>query len=203
MIRINLLPYRPARRMAMLQAIAIVWVGVALLGALLAFGVDQYMLGIIDELNQTKVKNEAVIADLDKRLGEVKDLEAKIAAVEKRLHTIAMLRKGRELSVRLMEQITRQIPEKAWLTALSTKDGKLVVSGKAESSADVAQFMNQLKTSPFIASVELTQVSQAVEKGSIKMRSFSLAAPMRKPPEDPEMAKAKNKGKPKGKGGKK
>lgn len=160
MIRINLLPYRPARREKLFQKQAIIWAATLVVGLIVAFFVDSLLTGSILELQESQKKNATTITTLDTKLGELAKLKERKDALEKRIQVIDILQKRSELTIKLLDSVTRSVPEKAWLTQLTTKDFKVKLVGKAESNSDVATYLRNLKQTSYFSSVELDQVKQ-------------------------------------------
>jgi type IV pilus assembly protein PilN len=164
MIRINLLPYRPARRLRRLYAILITWGGMFGLGLLLLWGIDWWWLEELQELQARKTHNEQTIAALNEQLGEIKEINERKALAMTRLEMIQRLSQEQGLTIRLLDSIARAIPEQAWLTRLESQKNQLLLSGMATSNAVVADFMRQLSASPHFRSVELLKVAKVEKK---------------------------------------
>ncbi len=173
MIRISLIPYREARRQKRFQAIVTAWGIVAVLGLGTAFWVDSLMTDRIKALKAQEIENTATIASLDRRLGEIKDIESKKKKIQDRMSAIRDLNQLRVLLIHVLDEVTNTIPEKIWLTRLETKQNSLRLTGLAQSNALVADFMQRMESSPYFANIELAQVTQVVMKGD-KLKSFSL-----------------------------
>ena len=170
MIRINLLPYRDARRQRLIQIIFGAWAATALLGAGIAWKVDVGFLDQIAALEDTKLKNDGAIKKLDKKLGKVKDLKARKETLQKRLQVIRNLDRQRMLPIHLLDEMTKTIPDQVWLSRMKTKKKVIILSGLAESSALVADFMRNISASPYYSDVDLSQVTQQ----GAKLKQFSL-----------------------------
>ncbi len=185
-LRINLLPYRPARRLAKVNQLFMMWVGVVILGLVAAFMTDSALGDYIAGLQAKKVSQEATLKDLDKKLGEIKDLKAKKEQVKQRLELIATLSQSRDLTIRLLDAFSQTISEKMWLTKVTTRKSSLVLMGKAQSNAMVADFMRALEASPNISKVDLTQIARPT-KAELDMKDFTITAQIGYPQPEPEV----------------
>ena len=174
MILINLIPYREARRLLNLKTILILWGITAVVGIGIAFGVDSHLLQKMDERNAELKAHETTIEILDKKLGEIKTLKSRAKLIKKRMKLINDLSKERNLSIRILDEITTTIPEKIWVTRMETKKGTFSVTGLAMSNAMVADFMDRLARSPFFSNIHLGRVSQVSQKGD-KLKQFILS----------------------------
>lgn len=180
MIRINLIPYREARRKQRLNVILAAWSATALLGGLIAFGVDTMLTNRIAELQADKQAKEARVAELNAKLGEIKDINDKKKQVQARLDTIENLKKDRFLPVRLMDELSKAIPDKVWVTSMTVKKDRISLMATAQSHSDVAEFMDNLEKSPYFAGINLGPLS-SVAYGTHKVRNFTLDAAITSP----------------------
>ncbi|MBF0099201.1 MAG: PilN domain-containing protein [Magnetococcales bacterium] len=172
MIRINLLPYRPARRLRRLYTTLTTWAGIFLFGLLLLWGIDWWWLEEIQALQTRKKHNEQAIAALNEQLGEVKEINERKALALTRLEMIQRLSREQELTIRLLDAVARAIPEQAWLTRLESQKNQLLLTGMATSNAVVADFMRQLSASPHFRSVELLKVAKVEKKGQSESKEL-------------------------------
>ena len=146
MIRINLLPVRAVKKREMGRQILALFAFV-----LLAAGVGNYSWyserdGVVQKqqagLNATKKR----LADLDKTIGEVKNINARKVEVEKKLAVLDELRKGRSGPVRLLDALATSLPKKAWIKTFNEERGNVKLSGSAVSHDDVAELMRNLNS---------------------------------------------------------
>ncbi len=171
---VNLLPYRPARRLKKAYLILASWGGTAILTAGILLLVHLQFTSLLDERNALEKQNEQTIAELDKQLGEVKNIRDIKLIIETKLKIIQELKQARNLPVRLIDTIIHALPEKAWLKDITTQGQTLKLKGMAQSNAVVAMFMNNLSASPLISGVKLDQV--ALNTGTSAIKAFSLEA---------------------------
>jgi type IV pilus assembly protein PilN len=176
-LHVNLLPYREARREKLLQVILLAWAATAALGV----GLIMFASSLISDhiMSQNVIKNQktAVIAQLDKELGEIKDINVRKRQVKARLVVIDTLGLQRDLPVLLLESISMAIPDKVWLHEISTTQDTLSISGNTLSNAMVADFMRKLASSDYISNVNLNNIAQSKKASSNnKLRNFKLSA---------------------------
>lgn len=174
MIRINLLPYRPAQRQRLLKRILIAWGVSAFLSILLLIGVDQFLLNTIQSLTDTKAGHQQTIELLDKQLGEIKDINDRKELALTRLEIINRLSREQSITIHVLDELTKAIPEQVWLTRMETQKNLLLLKGLATSSAVVADFMRQLGGSAYFSHVELSKIVQKeIQKGE-KIQEFAM-----------------------------
>jgi type IV pilus assembly protein PilN len=144
MIRINLLPTRQVKkREAGKQIIALFAVVViaALVGNYFWYDSrDQEMARNQERINQTKKR----IADLEKVIGEVNNINKRKKEVEDKLKILDDLRKGRSGPVRMMDALATATPKKVWLKDFDESQGLVSLKGYALSHDDVAEMMRGL-----------------------------------------------------------
>jgi len=190
-VSINLLPYREARRLKKANLIIASWGATALATAGILFLVHLQFTGHLDDLEAQSRANEATIADLDQKLGEVKNIRELKKFIETKLKIIDELKQTRNLPVRIIDEVVRALPEKGWLKELQIQDRTLKLGGMAQSNAVVANFMNNLSASPFISNVKLGQVSLNTAKDKVKTFNLESTFAPPKPPEEADNHKDK------------
>ncbi|MBF0358361.1 MAG: PilN domain-containing protein [Magnetococcales bacterium] len=176
-LKVNLLPYREARREKMIQTIFIAWGITALVGLGLIMFAKSSISSHIDSQIVTVSNQNKVIATLDAKLGEIKDINIRKKQVKARLVIIETLGLQRDLPVHLFEVISSSIPEKVWLKEISTKGNNLTIIGFTLSNAMVADFMRKLDSSIHISQVNLNNLAKVnIDKSNRKLREFKLSA---------------------------
>ncbi|HSP77639.1 MAG TPA: PilN domain-containing protein [Myxococcaceae bacterium] len=146
MIRINLLPVRAVKKREMGRQI------LALFGAVFIAGFigNSLWYSSRDDVYQNNARalasTRARIADLDKVIGEVKNINTRKTEVEKKLAVLDELRKGRSGPVRLLDALATSVPKKAWLKTFTEERGSVKISGSAVSHDEVAELMRNLNS---------------------------------------------------------
>lgn len=146
MIRINLLPVRAVKKREMGRQI------LALFGAVFIAGFigNYFWYSSRDDVYQNNARalasTRARIADLDKVIGEVKNINTRKTEVEKKLAVLDELRKGRSGPVRLLDALATSVPKKAWLKTFTEERGSVKISGSAVSHDEVAELMRNLNS---------------------------------------------------------
>ncbi|MBF0109683.1 MAG: PilN domain-containing protein [Magnetococcales bacterium] len=184
---INLLPYRQARRLAKANRIIASWGGTFVATIAILFLIHLQFTGHLEAREAQARDNEAIIADLDKKLGEVKNIRELKKFIENKLKLIEELKQSRNLPVRIIDEVITALPEKSWLKGIQMQDRTLKLNGMAQSNAVVAGFMERLNASPFIDNVRLGQVSLNATKDKVKAFSLEASyAPLEQKKEEPE-----------------
>ncbi|WP_164009979.1 PilN domain-containing protein [Pyxidicoccus trucidator] len=144
MIRINLLPVRAVKKREMGRQVLVLF-AVVLLGA----AVGNYFWyadrdGELTRQRQGITQTRAKIAELEKVIGEVANINARKAEVEKKLAVLDSLRKGRNGPVRMLDALASAMPKKVWIKSFAETSNAVSIDGAAVSHDEVAEFMRGL-----------------------------------------------------------
>ncbi len=144
MIRINLLPVRQVQKREAGRQFIVLAVGILILAAVANgawyYWLDEKRADAQRHLNDTNAR----IAQLDKVIGEVKNLQQRKLDVEAKLKVLDDLRKQRGGPVKVLDALATAIPKKVWISTFDEKGGAALVAGNAESYDDVSEFMRAL-----------------------------------------------------------
>lgn len=102
---------------------------------------------LADEI--TKAKSEA--DRLKSIIDEVKGYEDKKASLEAKISLINDLKTNQKGPVRLMDEISKALPDLVWLTSLELSGNQITMKGRTLSPNAVATYLENLKKSPFFA----------------------------------------------------
>ncbi len=155
MAHINLLPWRDELRKEKQQQFAVVGAGAAILGALLVLLAHMQMEGLINKQNQRNQFLDSEIAELDKKINKIKDMEKTKNALLARMDIIQQLQRSRPQSVHLMDQLVYTLPDGVFLNKIDQKGPALTLSGVAQSNARVSAYMRNIDGSQWMAKPKL------------------------------------------------
>ncbi len=181
MIKINLLPVRQLKKRAKARNQLIgLFVGLLCLFSVAGL-VTYYQLGKvtvlenqISALNKEKQRYAPIIAQIKKMEQQKKELERRIDVIKK-------LKTDSSLTVRVMDEVANIIDtDRMWLLSLNQQGGSLQLSGIALDNQTVAQFMDNLKVSPIVRDVDLTDSSLKNIAGR-DLKSFSMTVSVAQP----------------------
>jgi type IV pilus assembly protein PilN len=190
MIRINLLPFRAARKKENIRRqVSIYFLSVIFLISLMAYFLID-LNGSIARLQrekEEKTRELATFAETNKKLDEIK---RKLAEITKKLEVIRGLEKNKTGPVHLLDEIATAVPrDKLWLRSLEEKRGLLNIEGTAMDNDTVALFMDNLKRSPHILEVDLNstklrqmpEIKLNVTEFILKCKTYSFKEETPKP----------------------
>lgn len=173
MIRINLIPYRTARRQHQIIQHLGTFIAVVIVAALGVLGAHTYSSLQLADLKEQTLQLQQQNQDLKQKIGKIENLEHLRMDVERKLKIVDRLQEGRFHSLRTLHEISLLIPENVWLDEINAQGKDLVLSGQAESNKAVAVFMRKLDQSPLFENIRLNLINR-VMIGGLPVRKFSL-----------------------------
>ena len=173
MVKINLIDWREERRekrrkrffailaLSALGGLFVVLAGITVLNA---------------QVEHQKTRNELLrkeIADLDKQIVEIQELEKVKANLLARMRVIEKLQATRTAMVHFFDEVVNTLPEGVFLTSLKQQGDEVAIDGIAESNGRISTYMKNLEGSKWFAEPNLV-VIRTVEKSQRRQSEFSL-----------------------------
>ena len=171
MPRINLLPWREEERKKRQQDFMIalagsVIVGIAVVGlTLLAFN------QMIDGQQARNQRLETEIAELEKSITEIDNLERQKERLLARMEIIEQLQRSRPEIVHLFDEMSRQLPEGVYLNGMRQTGALVELKGVAQSSTRVSALMRQTDASEWLTDPSVTKV-ETTDAGPARQAEF-------------------------------
>ncbi len=185
MIPINLLPYRAERRKELQKQFAMLAALTALIGGIVWFLGHSFLEGRINNQNQRNKFLETRIAEVDKKIAEIQKLKSQTQALLARKRVVETLQSNRTESVRLLDQLVRQLPEGVHLKSIKQSGNNVSVVGYATSNARVSTLMRNFDASPWLESPKLIEIKAFKARGSsVTLNEFSLTVRLARPQEE-------------------
>lgn len=184
MPRINLLPWREAERKRKRQEFGLGAVGALTLAVAVYLVVNWQMQSAIDaQMDRNRYLDEQ-IAELDKQIAEILDLEQQKARLQARIQVIEQLELSRPEIVHVFDQLVRTTPDGIYLTSVKQTNRKIELKGFAQSSTRVASYMRNIDSSEWLTdpALQILETKSAGDGGS----QFTLTATQ----ENPQLAAA-------------
>jgi type IV pilus assembly protein PilN len=173
MIRINLLPHREAKRAQRKREFNFILVGVLVAAAALWYAGKLYL----DERTATQQRRNDLLVSENKKLteqiDEIKKLKDQTAALLARKQVVETLQVNRSASVKLVDQLVRQLPDGVYLKSVKQTGQKINLVGLAQSNARVSTLMRNLESSPYLQNAELVEIKSATDRNQ-RVNEFSL-----------------------------
>jgi type IV pilus assembly protein PilN len=184
MLRINLLPIRQLKKRAKAKnqilsffAVFICLIGILCLVLIYQTGKIKSIQSNITELTNEQKRLAPEVAAVDKLKKDKEELERKISIINQ-------LKAESSLTVRVLDEVANAVDNsRMWLTSFNQQGNSLALTGIALDNQTVAQFMDMLKKSPYIHSVNLSNSSlKKISDRSLK--EFVLACDISQPKQE-------------------
>jgi len=186
MIRINLLPVRQLKKRAKAryEIIVITFLFACFLALLAAVAFMQ--TAKVSTLNDSIAQiNKEIETKYKPILAQIKEIEDAKKEIERRSAVIDKLKSDSSLTVRVLDEVANIVDnERMWLTQLNQQGGSLTLTGMALDNETIAAFMDRLKLSPFVNSVDLANSSLQKYAGR-DLKTFSLSCAVSQPAPPP------------------
>ena len=184
MTRINLLPWREARRLKRRQEL----IGMLIAAALVAVGVMYGVyVDIDDRIRYQRERNDYLrgeIARLKKAAEELQALQKTRNQLVERLNVIQKLQASRPGRVRLLDGLVRLIPQDIFLNSLTITGDRVTLNGIARSDTIISEFMRSIRDSNLFGEPSL-QIIETRPVNNVQARVFELIVPLK-----PDVAEA-------------
>ena len=194
MIRINLLPFRAARKKENIRRqVSIFFLFFGFVLATLLYFNFIYLDGKLNKLRASVDQTKKEVKKYKKITREIENIKRKLAVLRKKTDVIKKLEKNRFEPVNLLDTMTKKvIAKRMWFTKLQTKKNQVHITGSALDNKTVADFMTRLEGTGLFASVKLSKIQIKVIKGS-RLKSFQLVCTKPKAAKKPKRKKRKSK----------
>jgi type IV pilus assembly protein PilN len=210
MIRINLLAvereharkrvFIPAAHRVTIGA-SLILVGTAVLVGWWFWSLRQESARLDEELARAEVETRQVRSVLE----QVRKFESRKAVLQQRVSLIEELRKGQAAPVHLLDEISKSIPERLWLSELTQVGADFTMSGMTDSLTGVTDFVANLESTKwFRKPVEIldSQVQTDAKVGDlIRFQVKAQFVDPSAPPPPPPPAKPAGRGAGRGRAG--
>lgn len=180
-MEINLLAHREARRAADLrETIAVLVLGLVLVGGGIFF-TDK---SVKSDLATAQTNVEQLEADIERYKPQeklVQNFKKRKKQLKNKLDVIESLEQARNGPVRILDELSANVPERLWLTAIETKGKGIKLEGQSLDTGVVADFLRSLNASPFFTNVDLDRTSGGKVVGGVRLVNFVIRADMQSP----------------------
>ena len=165
MIKINLLPIKKRKKAKPLPTFAIAGVGIFIIAAAVMGYLFYFYSSRVSEKKQLVADNDRKIEELGRKIKSVEDYEKKNAEYKKQKEIIEQLGKNKIMPIRVLDEISSQLPPGVWLNNLSLNGDAVSISCTGFNNTDVVNYVNNLKGSKMFAEVYLQESVQGNQGG--------------------------------------
>jgi type IV pilus assembly protein PilN len=174
MIRINLLPFRAARKKENVRRqVSIFFLSFFFVVIVLIY----YHISLGNKITNLKVKKQTTqkeLAKYEKINKEIAALKKKLGTLKKKTNVIESLEKNRFEPVRLLDTMSLKIiAKRMWFKSFKSTSKRVEIDGLALDNRTVADFMTRLQGCGLFSAVRLKNIKKARLKDS-NLKSFQI-----------------------------
>lgn len=165
-------------------------VGMLFLGAIVAAGYWLYEKRELSQRKETIAQREAEAQKLEAIIKEVEDYQKRKDSLQQRIDLINQLKQNQKGPVRIMDQISRDLPDLVWLDRMEINAGRISLAGRGLNPNAIALFVENVKNDPYFEEPSLgtmAQVSAAPVVYTFDMQ-FAFSYTPKPPPGTPPPA---------------
>lgn len=172
-VKINLLDWRTERKnLRQQQFVAMVMAGALL--AVTAVGLMWY--SVTDSVDYQRQRNDFMrqqIAEMEKKIKEIEELEKVKQNLLARMKVIEELQASRSAMVHFFDEIVNTLPEGVFIKSLKQSATGVVVDGVAESNNRVSSYMKNIESSSWFSEPRLVVINTK-DVGKRRQSEFTL-----------------------------
>ncbi|OFZ65928.1 MAG: pilus assembly protein PilN [Bdellovibrionales bacterium RIFOXYB2_FULL_36_6] len=185
MIKINLLPFRIARKKENIRRQISIFFLLILFTLVLMFwhtqALDKQILEIKDKIEQTNQQ----ITKYKEKADRVTQIKNDLKALDEKLVIVSSLKKEKEKHFILFKSMPDLVvPERMWLESFKTDSSGLIINGIAFDNPTIAEFMEQLEQSKLFSKVDLKTAKMKIFKDDVMLKSFEIMCQIQKSKDD-------------------
>ncbi len=123
-------------------------------------------------------------------LTKLEQLEFQKSIVEKKISLINLLKSQREIAVRIMDELSKNLPDWVWLSEVSYENQLLRIKGRAMSNTQIAEYISKLENTEALSQVNVIEITQRTQRNE-QFLEFILSAAYGSGPPPPPAATGK------------
>jgi len=178
MIKVNLLPVKRRKKPKPIPAFVVTMILVTIsVGIIMAYLVFFFNSRLEAKKVQFK-DNEKKIAEIKEKIKAVENFEQVNKLFQQRTSIIEQLRKNQSIPVKLLDEISKLLPNGVWLQTMTMSGENINIDGYAFANSDVVSYVDNLKNSKIFTEIYLQESkSSTIEKIPVYM--FKLTFKMK------------------------
>ena len=173
-VKINLLDWRTElNQLRQKQFIAML--GAGIVAAIL--GVAAVYYGVESAIEFQKQRNEFLrgqIAEMEKKIKEIEEIEKVKANLLARMRVIEELQASRAAMVHFFDEILNTLPEGVYIRSLKQSGTSVTIEGTAESNGRISAYMKNIESSKWFADPKLGVINTK-DSGRRRQAEFTLS----------------------------
>lgn len=135
-------------------------VGVLLLGILAALGYWFWQKQVLEQREEVVASRAAEAQKLEAIIKEVEGYQRQKDSLQQRIDLINQLKQNQKGPVRIMDQVSRDLPDLVWLDRMSISGGRIDLAGRGLNPNAIALFIENIKNDPYFEEPQVGTVTQ-------------------------------------------
>ncbi len=193
MIRINLLPYRLARKKENIRRQVSIFCLFFIFAGITCYYFQNNLNARIKKLNTQIDATKKEIDKYQKITREIDAIIKNLAVLKKKTAVINNLEMDRKRPAKLLETMTQVVvPKRMWFTSLTSGNRTVGINGIALDNKTIADFMTRLEGSELFSAVNLKSIKQQkIKRVNLNLKRFAITSNKAGVKQTPAKAKRK------------
>lgn len=119
-----------------------------------------FMKSQLDERKETVAQRTVEAKKLEAIIKEVEDYQKRKDSLQQRIDLINQLKLNQKGPVRIMDQISRDLPDLVWLDRMEITGGRITLAGRGLNPNAIALFVENVKNDPYFEEPQLGTMAQ-------------------------------------------
>lgn len=176
MIRINLLPYRLARKKENIRRQVSIFCLFFIFAGISCYYFQNNLNARIEKLNTQIDVTKKEINKYRKITREIDAIIKNLAILKKKIAVINNLEMDRKRPVKLLDTMTQVVvPKRMWFTSLTSGNSTVGINGIALDNKTIADFMTRLEGSKLFSAVNLKSIRQQ-KRANLNLKRFAITS---------------------------
>ena len=112
----------------------------------------------------TVVERKAEADKLEAIIKEVEEFQRRKDSLQNRINLINQLKQNQKGPVRIMDQISKDLPDLVWLDKMNVSGGSISIGGRGLNPNAIANFVENIKNDPYFEEPALGNVTEVTGK---------------------------------------
>jgi type IV pilus assembly protein PilN len=134
--------------------------GLLVLGCLAALGYWLMTKRTLAQRQETRAQRQVEADKLDAIIKEVEAYQKRKESLQQRIDLINQLKQNQKGPVRIMDQISRDLPDLVWLDRMEIAGGRISLTGRGLNPNAIALFVLNIKNDPYFEEPQLGTMQQ-------------------------------------------
>ncbi|RTZ13886.1 pilus assembly protein PilN [Vibrio aquaticus] len=181
---VNLLPWRDEQRLRHKKRFVLMLLGAVMVAVLAQWGMGSY-LKTQAQAQQARLNYlTSYIAQLDKRINALKEVEQEHKALLTRLEVVEQLQTLRNKTTDFMNAIPTLIPEGVYVDKIKMNGQQIQISGISDTTSRLATMLDNLEKSALLSNVEMHSIVHGKARFGKKFQTFNVSFSFNSSPSD-------------------